>query len=185
MPWTPSGWEDLEDMTEEEKKGKNRTFAHSFAIQTGDWSNDGHGKTELFYVGCTHSRQEFQEALKAACRDDDNDLPVSPAMICCDYNQKTLSAKDVARIKTMTGFDFVAHVNAFVPSYEGDVPPADCDEAGNLDIYGSELIVDYLCHFVTFNHPTMKAARVPNDNLNWYDTQPEIGGIAYGVLGDA
>ena len=56
------------------KKKKDPKFAHTVNLIVGDWSDNGHGKTETFTVNCNLDKKALEKAYKAGVKKTQVDL---------------------------------------------------------------------------------------------------------------
>lgn len=79
--------------TETVKKAfvKSGSLPHRFTVNIGDWSDDGHGKTEEYVFGCNKPMKDVVSAFKKACKK----LPreTYPTAIFEDYEDHSLTPK--------------------------------------------------------------------------------------------
>lgn len=82
-------------------------MSNFFKVNIGDWSNDGHGRNEVFVIDSTKSNEEVQVAFKiAAQKIGVLSTDVHPRfLIADDYEDSTLSDKH-AEMLTNSGVQF-------------------------------------------------------------------------------
>lgn len=87
------------------KKGE---LDHRFTIPIGDWSGDGHGKTEDFVFGCNKPFKDVVAAYKKACKK----MPAEtfPTFIFEEYEDHSLT-EDAYFAMFDAGYDMLAGFN--------------------------------------------------------------------------
>ena len=128
-----------------------------FKVPIGDWSNDGHGKCETFYVEANYSVQEMRQAYKETCKKiglqmnhntDYTGIDGIPSwgnwrQLLTDYEQSSISEQAVD-ILLEHGYDF-SECEAF-------------DEDDNLikeDVYfNSESVFHLFMWFISYSMPS-------------------------------
>lgn len=87
---------------------KEGTLGHSFTMTLGDWSDDGHGKTETFAFGCNKPFKAVLAAFKKA----EKKLPVvaHPTKIFEEYEDRSLTEEAYFAIFD-AGYDMLAGFN--------------------------------------------------------------------------
>ncbi len=95
--------------TETVKKAfaKSGQLKYTFNMPIGDWSDDGHGKTETFVFGCNKPFNDVVDAFRKAARADQD---ISPTEIFHDYENHSLT-EDAYFAIFDAGFDMLAGFN--------------------------------------------------------------------------
>lgn len=83
-------------------------LSHKFSLPIGDWSDDGHGKTETFIFGCNKPMTAVVEAFNKAAKKFPSET--HPTSIFSDYEDHSLSAEDYFAIFDV-GYDLLAGFN--------------------------------------------------------------------------
>lgn len=77
--------------TVKEAFAKSGTLPHRFTVNIGDWSDDGHGKTEEYVFGCNKPMKAVVSAFKKACKKFPRET--HPTSIFSDYEEHSLTPK--------------------------------------------------------------------------------------------
>lgn len=92
---------------------------HLFKVPVGDWSKDGHNESKDYYVMCSHTVEEMQQAYRDTCKkiglqmhhtDNYTDIPEtvkhrSWRMLLTEYEQNEIDYEAI-KILEEHGFDF-------------------------------------------------------------------------------
>ncbi len=100
---------------------------YTINIVVGDWSDDGHGKTETFVFECSHSPEDVQTAHTKGITAEQHKVIDT---IAEEYEDQTLT-EDHIRVLEEIGFD-VAHMEFRNADSEFDEPYITNDEFVNL-----------------------------------------------------
>jgi hypothetical protein len=87
---------------------KSGEFRHLFNMNMGDWSGDGHGKTEARAYGCNKPFEKVVAAYKKACKKLDVDI--HPDKIFEEYEDHSLTEETYFKIFD-AGYDILAGFN--------------------------------------------------------------------------
>lgn len=93
--------------TVKEAFAKSGTLPHRFTVNIGDWSDDGHGKTEEYVFGCNKPMKDVVSAFKKASK---SLKLVIPTTIFEDYEDRSLTAKAYFEIFD-SGYDMLHGFN--------------------------------------------------------------------------
>ena len=91
-----------------------------YRIVIGDWSNDGHGRSDEFIFTCSHDKKAIIKAYKKATKASGIALHEETfgktkngaRAILCEYEQRTIDADDVQSLKDI-GCKFEWRENQF------------------------------------------------------------------------
>ncbi len=92
------------------KKGfaEKGSLTYKFSMPLGDWSDDGHGKTETFTFGCNKPMSAVVEAFKKAAKKLAN--AIHPTVVFHDYEDSSLDAEAYFAMFD-AGYDMLAAFN--------------------------------------------------------------------------
>ena len=78
--------------------------AHWFTVTIGDWSDDGHGKTDTHLINSSLSKDDMEKAYKAGCEVIGFDMVDS---LCEEYEQGSVE-KETVEAFASSGLDLLA-----------------------------------------------------------------------------
>lgn len=137
--------------------------AHWFTVTIGDWSDDGHGKTDTYLINSSLSKDDMEKAYKAGCEVIGFDMVDS---LCEEYEQGSIE-KEAVEAFASSGLDLLALADKW--------DREEYAEHGGLSVRGRHLWVPMWIHICRLGASSLVAIATHDEtNIN-------IGG--YGLLG--
>lgn len=159
-------------------------------VVLGDWSDDGHGKSEKYPILVNMPTKDIQDAYKASCEklgisfNDNEDFTntkrnyneAEKYRICCEYDDSSISETVIEILKK--------HNCPLVDEIIGD--DQDEDEEQNYYIEGKDMFVKLLMWFIQQSLPELEWIKVKEKNtipvLNGYWDKNLNVQFAYGMF---
>lgn len=145
------------------KKTKDPTFSHTITLTVGDWSHDGHSKTEVVTVRCNIDKKNLEKAYKNGTKKVGFNLTEN---VCADYEDMSVTPEIIKKLKDagINSEDFIEN-----ESDEGD------DDNCWSFAYNCEAFADLWMTIAKLGDPDIKY-ELCEDN----DTNINVGG--YGLF---